>query len=240
MVLLAPAFAEELPWACPEVDEPADAQALQTDGGLEEVYGAVGAEARTWWDEDCDWTVWEWEKKEIRLEECVTSAGAELRRYTQEEEVGDRGSRSLAEASVVLPEGLASWTSISWQVEDYAHDSAYGGGSYSQDVAWTGSVEGVPDDGWLSLFSGHRGDDGTDITAYSTPGCGWAYGYDGESRFTTWSTRTATAGTRWTVTTTAPVPGIRRPTATTPIPRCTRAPTRSPTTGATRTVTALT
>lgn len=44
MMLVAMAFAQELPWECPVVETPAEAYPLQTDGRLEDAWDALEAE----------------------------------------------------------------------------------------------------------------------------------------------------------------------------------------------------
>lgn len=157
-----------------------------TDGGLEDVYDTLRAEALVYWDDACAWVETITYGSDIVTTERVCAGAVETVTYT--ELVYDDGvSTDVTTTIDVARDPGGDWTALSVTPEE-TYSSSTGmsyGGSETFAAAWTGTFADLPDDGWFSAYDAYNNTSSTNYDArrVSTPGCAWSWSYtsDGES-----------------------------------------------------------
>jgi hypothetical protein len=185
-VFLAAAHAQELPWECPPITVAADAVVYRdTDGGLEDVYDTLRAEALVYWDDACAWVETVTYGSDTVTTERMCAGAAETVTYT--ELVYDDGvSTDVTTTIDVARDADGDWTALSVTfAETYSSSTGMTyGGSETFAAAWTGSFADLPDDGWFSAYDAYANTSSTnyDNRRVSTPDCAWSWSYtsDGE------------------------------------------------------------
>jgi hypothetical protein len=188
ILLVARALGSELPWECPAVSTPEEAEPLDDDFGIDAVIDEVAAAIDRWWDGSCSWTVTV-DEDGTATSTCTTDAGADLTWVQTEvdesfytgasDDVRYEHSETWEERRVTVPEGSEAWSELSWESrEESTWGSGYSDRSGSHAAAWTGSFASLPDDGWASASAANGWVDAGctyDEAVYQTPSCAWSW-----------------------------------------------------------------
>ncbi len=179
MLLFVPAFADGLPWECPPIVSVEDAAVYRdTDAGLHDAFRALESAARVYWDEGCAWietTTTDW--KTTTTERVCEGVGSTV---TWTEGTGSSDSWALV---VEVPAG-EPWTRIalasthgSWSSSGLTY-----GNSSSRSASWSGTFDGLPDDGWFEIGASSSTTPWDTVTDDSirTPACSWSWSYTDE------------------------------------------------------------
>ncbi|MFN7143591.1 MAG: putative metal-binding motif-containing protein [Myxococcota bacterium] len=183
IVLVAlPAFAEGLPWECPAITVPADADVYRgTDAGLEDAWEPLHDLASAWVDEGCAWVGTTTADADTTTTErvCATAASTvtettSVFAYSGPPEI-DTTTVTLV---VEVPYG-ETWTRLEVthaDTEASGTGSTYGA-SRVRAASWTGAIDGLPDDAWFSMSRGSSTSMGTTTRdwAVETPACAFTY-----------------------------------------------------------------